>query len=402
MKRRRQVWKFLTALILTSLLLSGLATPLGRSEAVAASDTGIVVEDANSTEEFDLVSSEELSTLASSVAPRVILEYANSVWHQNLTSLPPELLSRLSEVTPRVIIEYANSVWHQNLPSLPAELLSGLSEVTPRVIIEYANSVWHQNLPSLPAELLSRLSEVTPRVIIEYANAIWHQYLVELPTGDTTPPANVTDLAVGETTTNSINLTWTAPGDDGNSGTASEYDIRYSTSQINESSWASANQCADEPPPQVAGSPETFTVTGLSPNTTYYFALKTADEVPNWSGLSNVVGGTTSPNQPPTCAIQLREHGTTSQIGKVDVWQVFDIYVGGSTDDTGITKVRFSSDDSQDDIPTGEWTGWYDWNTSSDDWNATSKVREWSFATPGIGSLGRSKGWCWPNQQVLC
>jgi len=111
---------------------------------------------------------------------------------------------------------------------------------------------------------------------------------------DTTPPANVTDLAISETTASSINLTWHAPGDDGSTGTASEYDIRYSTSVINETNWNSATNCAGEPAPQSAGSSESFTVTGLSPNTTYYLALKTADEVPNWSGLSNVVNGTTT------------------------------------------------------------------------------------------------------------
>jgi PKD repeat protein len=93
--------------------------------------------------------------------------------------------------------------------------------------------------------------------------------------------------------TSSIMLTCTAPGDDGKVGTASEYDIRYSTSEITEANWDSANQCTGEPAPQTAGSSEIFIATGLSPDSTYYFALKTADEVPNWSGLSNVAQGAT-------------------------------------------------------------------------------------------------------------
>ena len=91
----------------------------------------------------------------------------------------------------------------------------------------------------------------------------------------------------------SIVLTWTAPGDDGNVGTASEYHITYFTSLINDANWDLAIQCSGEPAPQLAGSTETFVVTGLSAGITYYFALKTADEVPNWSGLSNVASGTT-------------------------------------------------------------------------------------------------------------
>jgi predicted outer membrane repeat protein len=106
---------------------------------------------------------------------------------------------------------------------------------------------------------------------------------------DTTPPSAVTNLSIYSVKSDSVTLNWTAPGDDGDIGTAAQYDIRYSTSEITEENWDSAMQCTGEPAPKPAGEPETFTVTDLSPDTTYYFALKTADEVPNWSGLSNVV-----------------------------------------------------------------------------------------------------------------
>lgn len=118
---------------------------------------------------------------------------------------------------------------------------------------------------------------------------------------DNTSPADVTDLAAGNLTSTSIDLTWTALGDDGDTGTASQYDIRYSTSAIiTEADWEAAAQCTDEPSPSPAGTAESFTVTGLSPTTTYYFALKTADEVPNWSGLSNSPYGTTEEAAPQT------------------------------------------------------------------------------------------------------
>jgi len=110
---------------------------------------------------------------------------------------------------------------------------------------------------------------------------------------DRTPPAAITDLATSEPTLSSIKLTWTAPGDDGHVGTADEYDIRYSTSMITDANWGSATQCTGEPAPSVAGSGETFTVRGLASGTTYYFAIKTRDEVPNWSPLSNIVSGRT-------------------------------------------------------------------------------------------------------------
>ena len=100
-------------------------------------------------------------------------------------------------------------------------------------------------------------------------------------TTDVTAPAAVADLATGTVTSSSIDLSWTAPGDDAASGTATTYDVRYSTSTITAGNWASATQATGEPSPQVADSSEAFTVTGLSASTLYYFVIKTSDEVPN-------------------------------------------------------------------------------------------------------------------------
>jgi hypothetical protein len=119
---------------------------------------------------------------------------------------------------------------------------------------------------------------------------------------DRTPPASVGDLAsdTGLARHDAITLNWTATGDDGTYGTASNYDVRYRTDEpITDENWDSATQAFGEPPPQPAGSPETFTVTDLSPDTTYHLALKVSDESGNTSGLSNVVTATTDVEPPP-------------------------------------------------------------------------------------------------------
>lgn len=111
---------------------------------------------------------------------------------------------------------------------------------------------------------------------------------------DVTGPAAVADLATGPIGPRSVELTWTAPGDDGTTGRASLYDIRFSTSAITtEADYAAATQVAGEPMPQVSGATERFVVSGLARHTTYWFAIKTLDEVPNISGLSNVVSAAT-------------------------------------------------------------------------------------------------------------
>ena len=110
---------------------------------------------------------------------------------------------------------------------------------------------------------------------------------------DTTPPASIANLSTSNTTQTSIQLNWTAPGNDGNVGTAASYDVRYSTATITLSNWASAIQVTGEPVPSVAGTAQSMTISGLSAITTYYFAIRTTDPAGNISGLSNIPSATT-------------------------------------------------------------------------------------------------------------
>ena len=127
------------------------------------------------------------------------------------------------------------------------------------------------------------------------ASEVLQHYESSNPQQDTTAPSNIGNLATSNMTQTAITLTWTAVGDDGTTGTATGYDIRYiAGTPITGSNFASATQVTGEPTPKVAGGSETLTVSNLTANTTYYFAMKVADEVPNASGLSNVVSGKTA------------------------------------------------------------------------------------------------------------
>lgn len=122
------------------------------------------------------------------------------------------------------------------------------------------------------------------------------------PPADATPPERVIDLAATELRGHGVSLTWTAPGDDGTHGQAQMYDVRYAQGPLTESTWDSASAVQDPPVPQPAGSSESFMVTGLEDGT-WYFALRTADEVPNWSELSNVASSSLLPDSLPPNAI---------------------------------------------------------------------------------------------------
>jgi len=107
--------------------------------------------------------------------------------------------------------------------------------------------------------------------------------------------------------TDTTTVEWTAPGDDGNSGTATTYQLRYRTTAISGTDtlswWNAATSVANLPAPRVAGSTESMVVRGLNRTLTYYFILRTADEVPNWSGFSNIAIKLPSVDGTPPAAI---------------------------------------------------------------------------------------------------
>ena len=122
------------------------------------------------------------------------------------------------------------------------------------------------------------------------------QFLGVFTDTDTVPPTAVTNLAVSPSAVdiNYLWLTWTAPSDPGHTNPAASYDVRYSTQAINSNNWAGATPLDTTfLLPSPGGSNETFEAANLSPNTTYYFAVRSKDIAGNVSQLSNVAQGRT-------------------------------------------------------------------------------------------------------------
>ncbi|MFH2070021.1 MAG: lamin tail domain-containing protein, partial [Elusimicrobiota bacterium] len=109
--------------------------------------------------------------------------------------------------------------------------------------------------------------------------------------GDTTPPAAVADLsAIRGGSEGTIAISWTAPGDDGNSGLAAAYLLKYATYNITSNTlFNQAGEWSQTWTPLAAGQTESKTIGPLTPGVTYYLSIKTRDEVPNWSVRSNTV-----------------------------------------------------------------------------------------------------------------
>lgn len=81
-------------------------------------------------------------------------------------------------------------------------------------------------------------------------------------------------------------LHWTAPGDNGDCGQATGYEIRCASAPIAEDTWQQATLLANDIQPQAPGSMEEFTLPDL-PSGTYYFVVQAVDDAGNRGGMSN-------------------------------------------------------------------------------------------------------------------
>ncbi|MFQ5708455.1 MAG: Ig-like domain-containing protein [bacterium] len=142
-----------------------------------------------------------------------------------------------------------------------------------------------------PNFVLGNASELYAGILTPGGNADVEEFSTESSLDNIAPDAVV--LSVSDVKLSSVTLNWTATGDDGLEGTASTYDLRYSTSEITAANVDSATKVTGLPIPDTSGTPQSFTVTGLSPGTQYYFSLIVIDESGNASPLSNVPNATT-------------------------------------------------------------------------------------------------------------
>ena len=115
--------------------------------------------------------------------------------------------------------------------------------------------------------------------------------LSNIASGSTKPPlppaTPVTDLSIINSSATSINLEWTT--------NSPYFDLRYSTSPINEDNFNKNTKMSWCEPP--LGSIKKCKIMDLFPETNYYFAVKVYDdaEYPNLSNLSNIASGSTNP-----------------------------------------------------------------------------------------------------------
>lgn len=112
--------------------------------------------------------------------------------------------------------------------------------------------------------------------------------------GATIPPASIFNLTVINVGSSSAQLTWSAVGADGYVEPATAYDMRIAQHNFVMSEWNSLMRVTGTPAPAQPGVYESFSITGLSPNTTYYVAVRAADSFGTMSSAYNMVWFTTA------------------------------------------------------------------------------------------------------------
>ena len=110
---------------------------------------------------------------------------------------------------------------------------------------------------------------------------------------DIYPPGRITDLRMEriDPSTNEVELGWTAPGNDFDSGTASIYEIRCYTdrSALNDSASAILVHASLTPLPAAAGTWQRSSVAVPWPNQLFYYAVVAVDASANRGRVSNIV-----------------------------------------------------------------------------------------------------------------
>ncbi len=198
-------------------------------------------------------------------ASQIVIEDADTIW--NVTSeYPQKLINTTDNVTPRVTIEYANTIYH-NVLAILTGLTNVTNIVTARITAEHANTVYCADLDKVPATLANLSHTVVPsRLVFESANTNHCEKLIYPKEfmADTIPPV-IADISVINLANNSAKVTWKTD------------EFADSMLKYGENSTAYTETCIDV----LFVKDHEITLTGLSPDTTYYFVVNNTDQSGN-------------------------------------------------------------------------------------------------------------------------
>jgi hypothetical protein len=99
-----------------------------------------VIENADATNTLSFTSSSGLEAAMDEVAPRFVMAFANANQYYTLTPIPTALADLLKALQPRFVMAFANANRFYDLTPIPGELETLLGRMAPRFVIEFANA----------------------------------------------------------------------------------------------------------------------------------------------------------------------------------------------------------------------------------------------------------------------
>ncbi len=209
------------------------------------------------------------------------------------SNLVTDQYARLTWTTPTV--ESYGPATHYDLrilagATLTAGTFSTATAVIPQPLVERVGLPVTHLLSGLTAGTFYSVA-LTCTDAFGRTSALSNVHTFTTQASDVTAPV-LTSLTIANVGNNYLMLNWIAPGDDGNIGNASAYDLRMSDVPITTNAIYDAATPLSTPTPLSPGTTQSRLVTGLTPGTTYYFVLTALDEVPNPSARIYVSGTT--------------------------------------------------------------------------------------------------------------
>jgi len=197
----------------------------------------IIVNDADSTWNSSFTQSTGLNDSAFSVKSRVVTAYPDSTSPYPLTAIPSALQSLAGMVSTKVLVEYADSVSPYTLTSIPSAFGTLAINVMSRIVTEYADSALYTSL-SYPITLM-----------------------------DDTQSPQISETTSGSAGIDNVDITWQTD------------EFADSALMYGEQSGAYSETVIDA----LYVKKHSITLTGLTPDATYYYKVSSTDRSDNTS-----------------------------------------------------------------------------------------------------------------------
>lgn len=194
----------------------------------------------------------------------IIVNNADTIRHEGVR-LDTGLSSAASSVGPRIVLQYANTKREERIAAPPSGLQTLFGQVSARIVLQYANTMRQEQVAAPPAGLQTLFGQVVPRIILQYANTS-RQVTLAYPKaliGDTVAPqiSNVRTQSVA----GGVKITWTTDE-------FATSEVRYGTAP------GVYTQTASDP---LFEKNHSLTLLGLTAGQTYYLIVRGADRSGN-------------------------------------------------------------------------------------------------------------------------